>query len=73
MSILKTVKFIKIKARVSGYKLLRGVKYAFENMEDIIIKMTDSGWIYSGFVPLSVRGDGGFDEIELIFIMERKK
>lgn len=67
---VKKVKFVKINAKISGYGLLRGVRYTFEGMEEEITKMVNDGWTYSGFVPISVRGDGGLCVIKLIFTKE---
>lgn len=67
---MKRVKFVRIKSKLSGGGLIKGGKYSFIEVEEIIKKWIEDGWDYCGFVPIETRTTGDIETMSLIFQKE---
>ncbi|MEW4414562.1 DUF4177 domain-containing protein [Clostridium sp. AN503] len=67
---MRKVEFVKVSSVLVGYGLGKGSKYSFEGIEDMIKDKIESGWEYTGYVPLETRGTGDMETISLIFQKE---
>jgi hypothetical protein len=67
---MKQVKFVRVKSNLSGYGLVKGYKFNFEDVEPIIKKNVEDGWDYKGFVPVGTRMTGDIEEMSLVFEKE---
>ena len=69
---MKKVEFVTIQSKLNGYGLGKGVKYIFEDYQDIIKEKLEQGYEYKGFLPVEMRGTGEMEKIDLIFEKEEK-
>lgn len=67
---MKKVEFVRVKSDLSGFGLVKGQKYSFEGVEDIIKKRIEDGWSFEGYIPLETRGTGDIETMSLIFQKE---
>lgn len=51
----------------TGYSLFGGVKVGTEGHQEIILRRASEGWRYVGFIPVSQRGTGHIEEMDLVF------
>lgn len=64
---MKKVEFVRVKSETSGFGLVKGVKYTFLDVEDIIRERIENGWSFQGYVPIVTRGIGDIEVMSLIF------
>lgn len=64
---MKKVEFERLKSVTVGYGGIKGSKYQFEGIEEIIKQRLLDGWTYLGYVPIITRGTGYAETISLIF------
>lgn len=64
---MKKVEFVDIKSKLSGWGGIKGNKYSFPNIKEIIEDKIKDGWSYRGFVPNTIRADGEMDKLTLVF------
>ncbi|MEQ2627440.1 DUF4177 domain-containing protein [Faecalibacillus faecis] len=67
---MKRVEFVRIKSSLCGGGLIKGGKYSFIEVEEIIKKWIEDGWDYCGFVPIETRATGDIETMSLIFQKE---
>lgn len=67
---MKRVEFVRVKSKFSGGGLVKGAKYSFTEVEEIIKKRIEAGWDYCGFVPVETRATGDIETMSLIFQKE---
>lgn len=46
---------------------IKGNKYSFPDIKEIIEDKINEGWSYCGFIPNTIRADGEMDKLTLVF------
>lgn len=67
---MKINKFIRVKAKLSGFSLIHGLKYTFPSNTEIIANAAKKGYSYKGFVPVEQVSSIGLKTIDLVFEKE---
>lgn len=67
---MKKVEFVRVRSKITGFKLLKGYKFKFEGHQEIIKEMLEKGYDYKGWIPVVETGTGDTEEIDLIFVRE---
>jgi hypothetical protein len=62
--------FERISSGLTGWGF-SGNKYETEEYKEIINKRAADGWRYIGFIPVSQRGTGHIEEMDLVFEREQ--
>lgn len=69
---MQKVEFVRMKSKMNGFGVGKGVKYVFDECRDVIKEKLEQGWNYNGYVPVVQRGTGDVEQIDLIFTKESK-
>lgn len=69
---MKKVEFVRLKSKMTGFGIGKGVKYVFDDSRNVIKEKVEQGWTYNGYVPVVQRGTGDVEQIDLIFTKESK-
>ena len=67
---MKKVDFVRVKSEICGYGLGKGMKYSFEDVEEIIKERVENGWSFEGYIPIETRATGDIETMSLIFQKE---
>lgn len=65
-----TYEFERISAGLSGWGPFGGNDYVTDDYRPIILERARNGWRYVGYIPVSQRGTGHVEELDLIFEKE---
>lgn len=68
---MKKVEFVDIKSKLSGWGGIKGNKYTFPDIKEIIKNKIKESYSYRGYVPNTIRADGEMDKLTLIFESEK--
>lgn len=65
---MRRIEFVRIKSNFEGLGgPVKGIKYEYFEIEDIVRKYLENGWDFQGFIPITVRATGETETISLIF------
>lgn len=64
---MKKVEFERLKSVTVGFGGIKGSKYQFDGIEEMIKKRLLDGWTYLGYVPVITRSLGDIETLSLIF------
>ncbi len=64
---MKKVEFERLKSVTVGFGGIKGSKYQFDGIEEMIKKRLLDGWTYLGYVPVITRSSGDIETLSLIF------
>ena len=64
---MKRVEFVRIQSQICGFGLGKGMKYYFQNIEEVIQARLEQGWTYMGYGPVETRATGDIETLSRIF------